>query len=158
MPLSSYARPRERRDTGCRAGRPMHRSKLPPLAQRGSWNVWAVNNYQSLSRALNMWNVINHAPTSLSPECDLPIVWHPGTQLMLSQHRQLAWRNLPKVSTLVGNQIRHFLFVRPDALPITPQGISIQGTRRDRNPLTGDREPVREPRLPDWVHCCLTGE
>ena len=25
----------------------------PPLAQRGSWNMWAVNSYQSLSRALN---------------------------------------------------------------------------------------------------------
>ena len=26
----------------------------PPLAQRGSSNVWAVNNYQSLSGALNV--------------------------------------------------------------------------------------------------------
>ena len=26
----------------------------PPLTQRGSWNVWVVNNYQSLSGALNV--------------------------------------------------------------------------------------------------------
>ena len=37
----------------------------PPLAQRGSWNAWAVNNYQSLSGALNAWNVIHHATLSL---------------------------------------------------------------------------------------------
>ena len=34
---------------------------------------------------------------SMSPECDSLIVWHPGTQLMLGQHRQLVQRNLPKV-------------------------------------------------------------
>ena len=27
---------------------------------------------------------------SMSPECDSPIIWHPGTQLMLGQHRQLV--------------------------------------------------------------------
>ena len=57
----------------------------PSLAQRGSWNVWAVNNNQSLSEVLNIWNVIYHATTS--PECDLAIVWHPGTQLMLGHKK-----------------------------------------------------------------------
>ena len=37
----------------------------PPLAQRGSWNVWVVNNYQSLSGARN---VIHHATTYPCPQ------------------------------------------------------------------------------------------
>ena len=40
----------------------------PPLALRGSWNMWAVNNYRSLSGALNVWNVIHHATTSPCPK------------------------------------------------------------------------------------------
>ena len=40
--------------TVCRAGRPIYPSKPPPLAQRRSWNMWAVNNYQRLSGALNV--------------------------------------------------------------------------------------------------------
>ena len=84
MPLSAHARPRETRywlqmQVGlCVPLNP------PPLAHRGSWNVWVVNNYQRRSKPLNVWNVIHHATNvSMSPECDSPIVWHPGTQLML---------------------------------------------------------------------------
>ena len=91
MPLSAHARPRETRywlqmQVGlCVPLNP------PPLAHRGSWNVWVVNNYQRWSKPLNVWNVIHRATNvSMSPECDSPIVWHPGTQLMLGQHRQLV--------------------------------------------------------------------
>ena len=40
----------------------------PTFAQRGSWNVWVVNNYQRLSWPLNIWNVIHHATTSPCPQ------------------------------------------------------------------------------------------
>ena len=83
MPFSAYTRLRQ--GTGSRAGRPIRPSKPPPFAQRGSWNVWVVNNYQSLSRALNVWTYPSHHNVSMSPECDSPIVWHPGTQLTLGQ-------------------------------------------------------------------------
>ena len=85
----------------------------PPLAHRGSWNVWVVNNYQRRSKPLNVWNVIHHATNvSMSPECDSPIVWHPGAQLMLGQHRQLVQRNLPKVTTPPGDWTRDLLRVK----------------------------------------------
>ena len=40
---------------------------------------------------------------SCSQECELPIVWHPGTQLMLGQHRQL-----PDISCLRDKCATHY--------------------------------------------------
>ena len=69
MPLSAHARPRETRywlqmQVGLYV--PLN---PPPLAHRGSWNVWVVNNYQRRSKPLNVWNIIHHATNvSMSPE------------------------------------------------------------------------------------------
>ena len=60
--------------------------------------------------------------SSISPECDSPIVWHPGTQWMLGQHRQLVWRNLPTVPTLAENRTWHLLFWEASELSTTPHG------------------------------------
>ena len=109
-PSPTHTRP-ERQGTGWRAGRPIWTSKPPTPGLRGSWNVCAVNNYQSLTEALNIWNIIHHATTSC-PQNASQIVCHPGTQLMLGQHRQLVWRNLPRVSTLAGNRTQHLSFAR----------------------------------------------
>ena len=86
MPLSTHTRPRDKVLAAMQLSLyvPLN---LPPLARRGSWNVQVVNNYQDLSEAFNKWNVIHHAT---SPECDSPIVWHSGTQLMLGQYWQLV--------------------------------------------------------------------
>ena len=59
MPLSTHTRPRETRYWLRSRWAYMFLQIPPPHAQRGSWNVWVVNNYQSLSRALNPWNVIH---------------------------------------------------------------------------------------------------
>ena len=91
-----------------------------------------------------------HHYVSMSPESDSPIVWHSGTQLMLDQHRQLVWRNLPKVSTPAGNWTQHL----SSALSTTPQGhllmklhvwqflynldvLKLHTWRLSRNPLRG---------------------
>ena len=60
MPLSANVRPGEIGQCD-----PLN---TPPLAQRGSGNMWAVNNYQSLSGALNIWNVSHHATMSPCPQ------------------------------------------------------------------------------------------
>ena len=51
-------------------------------------------------------------------EYDSPIISHPGTQLILGQHRQLVWKNLPKVSTLVANRTRYLSLAKWVGYPL----------------------------------------
>ena len=62
----------------------------PPLAQRGSWNVWVVKNYQRWACPW-MYETLSTTPQCLHvPRMWLANCWHSGTQLLLGQHRQLV--------------------------------------------------------------------
>ena len=68
----------------------------------------------------------------MSPECDSPIVWHPGTQLMLSQHKQLvrklALGNYPGQESNLAS-----LICEERALTTTPQGHKEEETFKHSN-------------------------
>ena len=115
-----YTRHPERQGTSCRAGSPIQPSRLDPpppypllreaVEICGQWIItkaWVgPQTHETLSNMTRL-----HVP-----ECSSPIVWHPGNQLMLGKHRQLVWKNLPKVSTPAS------LVCEMSVLTTTPQG------------------------------------
>ena len=51
---------------------------------------------------------------SCSQECELPIVWHPGTQLMLGQHRQLPDISCLRDKCATHYKTRSWIIMRPN--------------------------------------------
>ena len=85
----------------------------PPLAQRGSRNVWEMNNYQSLSGALNVWHVIHQTTTSPFPQkenCQLSDIQVPN--LCLVNIGNYCEDTCLRFLTPARNRIRHLSFAR----------------------------------------------